>query len=149
MSTEVNRAIVRRFIYAYNTRNLDLFNKLIAPGYVDHTHGKKGIEEFRKLFELAFVAFPDWHEEIVDMIAEEDKVWVRVEATGTQTGEWKYMGGSLSPTGNKITMTMVFIWRIAGGKLAEGWEVDSDSDFLNKLGLMDYTEKGKEMFSGE
>ncbi|ADN35702.1 protein of unknown function DUF1486 [Methanolacinia petrolearia DSM 11571] len=149
VSPEENKAIVRRFIDAHNTRNLDLFSELVDPGYIDHTHHQEGIEEFRKLFELAFVAFPDWHEEIVDMIAEEDKVWVRVEATGTQTGEWKYMGGSLSPTGNKVAISMVFIWRIADGRLAEGWGVDGDSDFLYSLGLMKYTEKGEEMFFGE
>jgi len=43
-------------------------------------------------------------------------------------------------------MQMVFIWRIENGKLAEGWEVDSDLDFLRQLGVIEYTEKGKELF---
>ena len=149
MSTEENKTIVRKFINAYNTRNLDLFNELVDPGYVDRTHMQEGIEDFRKLFELAFTAFPDWHEEIVDIIAEGDRVWVCVNATGTHTGEWSYFGVNLPPTGNKVAMTMVFIWRIEDGRIAEGWEVDSDSGFLYRLGLMKYTEKGKEMFFGE
>jgi C-1 hydroxylase len=146
MSVEENKAIVRRFIEAYNTRNLDLFNDLVAPGYVDHTHQQQGRESFKQLFTLAFSAFPDWHENIEDIIAEGDKVWVCVKATGTHKGEWNLSGVLLPPTGKKVTMKMVFIWRIDNGKLAEGWEVDEDRDFLKQLGVIKYTEKGTKLF---
>ncbi|BBL68866.1 hypothetical protein L21_0042 [Methanoculleus chikugoensis] len=46
-------------------------------------------------------------------------------------------------------MTMVFIWRIDNGKLAEGWEVDEDRDFLKQPGVIEYTEKGKKLFPGD
>ncbi|KDE55412.1 ester cyclase [Methanoculleus sp. MH98A] len=146
MSLEGNKAIVRSFIEAYNGRNLDLFDELVVPDYVDHTHQQQGRDSFKQLFTLAFTAFPDWHERIEDIIAEGDRVWVRVTATGTHTGEWNLSGVSMPPTGRKVTMTMVFIWRIAGGKLAEGWEVDEELDFLKQLGVIEYTKKGKELF---
>ncbi len=146
MSPEENKAVVRRFIEAYNTRNLDAFDKLVAPEYVDHTHRQKGLESFRQLFTLAFTAFPDWHERIEDIIAEGDKVWVRVTATGTHTGEWSLSGVPLPPTGRKVSMRMVFIWRLENGRLAEGWEVDEDLDFLKQLGIIEYTETGKRIF---
>lgn len=146
MSLEENKAIVRRFIDAYNARDLDVFDGLVAPGYVDHTHQQQGRDSFKQLFTLAFTAFPDWHERIEDIIAEGDRVWVCVTATGTHTGEWNLSGVSLPPTGRKVTMRMVFIWRIAGGKLAEGWEVDEELDFLKQLGVIEYTNKGKELF---
>jgi C-1 hydroxylase len=146
MSPEENKAIVQRFIEAYNTRNLDEFDELVAPDYIDHTHRQRGLESFKQLFRLAFKAFPDWHEHIEDIIAEGDKVWVCVTATGTHTGEWNLSGVPLPPTGRKVTMRMVFIWRIASGRLAEGWEVDADLDFLKQLGVIEYTEKGKKLF---
>jgi predicted ester cyclase len=146
MPTEDNKAIVRRFIDAYNTRNLEAFDDLVAPDYIDHTHRQKGRESFRQLFRMAFEAFPDWHEEIRDVIAEGDRVWVCVKATGTHTGAWNLSGIPLPPTGNKVTLNMVFLWRIANRRLAEGWEVDSDRDFLRQLGLLEYTEKGKKVF---
>jgi predicted ester cyclase len=145
MSIEENKLVVRRFIEAYNNRNLDLFDDLVAPDYVDHQHQQQGREDFIKLFTLAFQGFPDWYESIEDIIAEGDKVWVRVKATGTNTGEWNLFGVSLPPTGKKVTLNMVFIWRIVNGKLAEGWEVDADLDFLKELGIVEYTEKGKEL----
>ena len=145
MSIEENKAVVRRFIEAYNKRNLYLFDDLVAPDYVDHQHQLQGREDFIKLFTLAFQGFPDWYEAIEDIVAEGDKVWVRVKATGTNTGEWYLFGVSLPPTGKKVTLNMVFIWRIVNGKLAEGWEVDADLDFLKELGIVEYTEKGKEL----
>jgi predicted ester cyclase len=128
---------------AYNKRNLDIFDELVAPDYFDHIFEQKGREKLKQLFTMAFEAFPDWYEAIEDIIAEGDKVWVRVKATGTHTGEWNLFGVSLPPTGKKVILRMVFIWRIANGQLAEGWEVDDNLGFLKQLGVIEYTEKGK------
>lgn len=145
MSLEGNKRTVRR-LEAYNMRNLDLFDDLVAPGYIDHTHRQEGLENFKELFSLAFKAFPDWHEQIEDMIAEGDMVWVRVRATGTHTGEWNLSGIPIPPTGRKVSMRMVFLWRIVDGRLAGGWEVDEDLDLLRQIGVVEYTERGKEVF---
>ena len=149
MSLEENKAIVHRFIEAYNQRNMDVFDELVAQDYYDHTHQQQGREELKQLFTLAFDAFPDWHEAIEDMIAEDDKVWVRVKATGTHTGEWNHFGAQFLPTGKQLTMTMVFNWRIADGKLAEGGEVDDQTDCLKQLGAIEYTEQGKSLPADE
>ncbi len=149
MSAEENKALVRRFIEAYNKRNLDVFEELVAEDYTDHTHNLRGREDFKRLFTLAFQGFPDWYEEIEDMIAEDDRVWVRVKATGTHSGEWNPFGVSLPATGKKVTMTMVFYWSIAGGRLAEGGEVDDSLDFMTQLGLIRYTAKGEKFFPEE
>jgi predicted ester cyclase len=61
---------------------LDLFDDLVAPDYVDHTHQQQGREEFIQLFTLAFDAFPDWHEAIEDIIAEGDRVWFVLNVRG-------------------------------------------------------------------
>jgi hypothetical protein len=65
------------------------------------------------------------------------------KATGTHTGKWNLVGAILPPTGKKVTLNRVFIWRIENGKLAEGWEVDDNLEFLKGLGVVEYTEKGK------
>ena len=63
--------------------------------------------------------------------------------SGTHTGEWDLFGAKLPPTGKKTSIMMVFIWRIEDGKLAEGWEVDDNLEFLRQLGVVEYTEAGK------
>ena len=145
MLAEENKTIIRRFIDAYNKRNLEVFDELVDPDYIDHQHGQQGREPFKQLFTMAFSGFPDWHEAIEDIIAEGDKVWVRVKATGTHTGEW--MG--LAPTAKKVTTEMVDIFRIENGKLVEYRDVNNNLDFLKKLGLIEYTEQGKQFFPQE
>ncbi len=143
MSSEENKAIVRRFMEAYNSRELGIFEELVAEDYHDHIFEERGREHLKMLFTKAFEAFPDWYESIEDIIAEGDRVWLRVKATGTHTGEWNLFGAVLPPTGNEVTLEMVFIWRIENGQLAEGWEVDADLPFLQKLGVVAFTELGK------
>ena len=145
-SPDENRTVIRRFINAYNKREFGIFEELVAPDYVDHTHQTEGRESFKQLFTLAFNGFPDWYENIEEIIVEGDRVWVRVVATGTHTGDWKLFGVSLPPTGKKVRMEMVFIWRVVDGKLVEGREVDDSLDFLRQLGIVEYTEKGEKVF---
>ncbi len=142
MSLEENKAIVRRFIEAYNKQNLDLVDDLVAPDFVDHTHQEQGLESLKQRLKMGFKAFPDWHETIEDIIAEGDKVWVRLAYAGTHKGE--FMG--LAPTGKKITAMNVDIYRIVNGKLAEYWSVTDNLNILRPMGLVEYTEKGKKLF---
>lgn len=143
MSAEANKALVRRFIQAYNDRELDIFEELVAEDYVDHIFDQTGRDALKSLFTMAFDGFPDWYEAIEDIIAEDDRVWVRVRATGTHTGDWDLLGAKLPATGKSVVLNMVFIWRIADGQLAEGWEVDDNLGFLKELGVVEYTELGK------
>ena len=57
MSLEENKAIVRRFIEAYNKHNLDSLDEFMAPDYFDHTH-QVGPEDLKQLFNMGFKAFP-------------------------------------------------------------------------------------------
>jgi predicted ester cyclase len=96
--------------------------------------------------------YPDFHETIEDIIAEGDKVWVRFNFTGTHTGEYQeYLPSigkiTLAPTGKKITISLVDIFRIVDGKVVDWiWEVYDGFDFLKQLGLIEYTEKAKKLF---
>jgi C-1 hydroxylase len=144
MSLEENKALVRKWIDVYNTHNLELFDEFIAPEYVDHTN-KVDKEGLRQLFTMGFTGFPDWHKTIKDIIAEGDKVWIRLSYAETHTGE--FMG--VAPTSKKVTMTGVDIYRIENGKLIEYWQVSDQMNFNIQLGVIEYTEQGKQLFSQE
>jgi steroid delta-isomerase-like uncharacterized protein len=142
MSLEENKAIVRRWIEAYNKRNLDVFDEFIAPDYFDHTN-QVDREGLKQLFNMGFQAFPDWHETIEDIVAEGDKVWVRLTYEGTHTGE--FFG--VAPTGKKITgMNSIDIYRITNGKLVEYWNVRDSLKFAKQMDAIEFTEKGKKLF---
>ena len=63
----------------------------------------------KRVIEEELTGFPDLHVTIEDIVAEDDKVWVRLTETATHTGPSR----GLRPTGQTITYTAVTIWRIA------------------------------------
>ena len=134
MSLEENKALVRRTIEAINTQDLSSIETMITSDFVDHTRQVRGLENLKQFLSLIFKGFFDWHITIEDIIAEDDKVWIRITVTGTHTGEFR----GLSPTGNKFTEHQVWIYRIIDGKIVEGWDVDDELDFLKQLGIIDY-----------
>ena len=142
MSLQENKAIIRRWFEAENKKDLSSIEDIVAPDFVDHTHHLKSLEEYKQRITRFIKGFPDFKETIEDIVAEGDKVWVRFRFTGTHTGE--YLG--LAPTGKKITVEIVDIFRMVDGKAVEEWEVSDGLDSLKQLGLIEYTEKAKKIF---
>jgi predicted ester cyclase len=108
-SLEEYKALVRRWVEALNQQDLASFDNLIAPDYVDMNG--RGIERAKQSMKMFYQGFTDLHATIEDLIAEGDKVWVRLNVKGTRTGEF----GGISQTGKKITIATVDIFRIDDG----------------------------------
>jgi predicted ester cyclase len=144
MSIEENKAVFGRFIEAYNTHNLDLLDDLVSEDYVDPEYPQmKGLKGLKQMMRTAFSAFPDYHETIEDIISEDNKLWILLRYTGTHKGE--FMG--LAPTGKQVTSTVVDMYRLENGKIVWGKRVPTpDLAFFMQLGLVQYTEKGKQLF---
>jgi predicted ester cyclase len=109
-------------------KNLALVDELIAPDFREHVGGevrRVGVEGFKAARLRRNAAFPDWKVTIDDIIAEGDKVVARATGQGTHLGE--YMG--IPPTGRRIKVSWIAIYRIADGKLAEHWQQ------IDELGL--------------
>jgi C-1 hydroxylase len=143
MSLEENKAMIRKMIEAFNKRDLKSLDKLIAPNYVDHYHQLRSLQEYKQFGTMLFRAFPDWHEEIEDIIAEGNKVWFRFKATGTHTGRFEFGKVKLAPTEKKIAATGVIAYRIVNGKIAEAWGASNLLEVYEQLGVVKYTEKAK------
>ena len=147
MSLEENKAIVRKVIEAENNRDYAVIEELISPTYVNQSNQIKGSEGYKQFLAKLFTAFPNWHEAIEDIIAEGDKVCVRLEIeTGIHTGEFNLLGFKISPTGKKSTAKSIQIWRIVEGKVVEQESVADELDFMIKMGLIVPTEEGKKLF---
>ena len=144
MSLDKNKAIVCKFIKAYNERKLHLIDDFVSPDYIDHEKNI-GREGLKQLIAMGVNAFPDWYETVEDIIAEGDKVWVLLSYIGTHKGEFLGLG----PTGKKIAAKAVDIYRIVDGKLVEYWNVTDNLNIFKQVGAVEITEKGKQLFPEE
>ena len=119
--SEKNKDIIRRYYEdLWNPWNLEAANELISPemeflGSLGIT--VRGIEGFQHYVSTVHSAFPDFHNQLVDLVAEGDKVVARLTYTGTHQGE--IFG--LAPTGMAITYPGIAVFRISGDKIARGW----------------------------
>lgn len=77
-------------------------------------------------------AFPDFHVEVLDLLAEGDRVASFLSMSGTNTGDYR-RGGA---THKKGTMRAFFLWRVADGRLAESWGMADRFQFLQQLGMI-------------
>jgi len=142
VSLEENKEIIRCLVEAFNKHNVTLLDELISPDFFDHDFQLTGLESYKQTETINFKVFPDIHRTIYDIIAEGDKVWVHFEDTGTHTNEYR----GIPPSGNKITLTGVHIWRIADDKVVEKAGIYDQMDFFKQVGVIEYTEKGKKLF---
>ena len=135
--SEENKAIVRRFMEeVINKNTVSAVDEFMAADLVDHNPpppgsepGAEGVKQGLKMF---FAAFPDLHTHIEDMIAEGDKVAVRMSFHETHQGE--LMG--IPATGKQVTVQEMHIVRIAGGKMVEHWSVEDTLGMMQQLGVI-------------
>jgi len=135
MSTEENKAIVRRYLEESSRGNLAVVDELIAPNFVAHNPeaapSPKGPEGQKRLITAIRETFPDFRIIPQDMIAEDDKVAVRYVVQGTQKGDYL----NLPPTAKRINVAGVAIYRLEGGKIAELWSNIDTLGMMEQLGI--------------
>jgi steroid delta-isomerase-like uncharacterized protein len=119
MSATVDRTRLSQ-IYeeVINARRLDQAIEFFAPDVVEQeplpgTEGYEGLHAHKRFLMVMFEAFPDYQENIEEIIADENKAMVRFSATGTHHGA--LMG--LPPTGRQVSTQGIDIYRVAEGKI--------------------------------
>jgi steroid delta-isomerase-like uncharacterized protein len=119
---ESNKQLVRQMnAEVWNNANLDMVDNLYTPDFVLHflPDGSelRGVDSLRAHIREHRKAFPDWNEEIKRIVAERDLVVIQYVSTGTNDGIW--LGNP--PTGRRIQINEVSIFRIEDGRIAEQW----------------------------
>jgi steroid delta-isomerase-like uncharacterized protein len=135
MSTETNKAIVRRFLdQVLNKQRHDLAEEFLADNVEFHGPGTSfiGLSEVKEWYTTLGSAFPDWQGTITDMVAEGDKVAVRVNNKGTHQGE---MNG-IPATGKTVNQESIVMYHLTNGKIDEGRLAMDQLSFLQQLGVI-------------
>lgn len=129
---EKNKAVVLEYHKVWSNGKISLLDTIISPDFVCHFIGGlewEGIEGAKNSITNHKKSFPDWTEEIVDIIAEGDKVVTRYKSTGTHQGIFN----GVDSTGNKVIIYETSIYRLANGKIIEQWGFPDEVSLRNQL----------------
>ena len=134
--TERNKDVVRSFIDALFTRgDLSAVDTYLTEDFVDHDP-PMGVapdrEGFRAAAEMVRAGCPDWHSHLHRLVAENDIVVEHFTAGGTHRGD--LLG--VPPTGRRLTMPGINIFRLEDGRVAERWGRLDDLGILSQLGIV-------------
>ena len=144
MSAEENKAIFRRYVEEVgNEGKLELadgiFDRYLAH-QPDGSALERGPEDVKRFMGEFQEAFPDFHTEIEDQIAEDDKVVTRWTMHGTHRGEFR----GIAPTGNALEITGIGIFRFSEGKVVESWDNFDQLGMMRQLGAIPTPEQSEE-----
>jgi predicted ester cyclase len=126
MSLERNKELVRRLVEeGVNARN---------PAVLDDVADGPFAAVARRWVEPFGGSFPDFRMEIVDLIAEGDRVVGHFRCSGTHEGEWL----GRPPTGRRFeNVDEIYVFRVADGRLVDMTAaVEDNLTRLRQLGLL-------------
>jgi predicted ester cyclase len=96
----------------------------------DAQSGAEGLPPAGALFREAL---PDWHSDLLQLVAEDDIVVERFRASGTHTGG-PLMG--VPPSGRTLVIDGINIFRIEDGRIVERWGRLDELGLLRQLGVV-------------
>ncbi|MGH7252920.1 MAG: ester cyclase, partial [Nitrospiraceae bacterium] len=135
VSTE-NKKLVREITeVVWNRCGLDRIPEFYALDVVADYRPyafREGHEGIRAMVEGAWTAFPDYHEEVHELIADGDRVVIHLTISGTQQGQW----GPLPATGNRAQFDEIVILQIRDGKVLRQRGIVDNLSALRQLGVV-------------
>jgi steroid delta-isomerase-like uncharacterized protein len=130
-----DEAVVRRFYEEMNNdRKLELADDLFTADHQMHDpqvpaeRGPAGMAAVVSTYQDGV----EGHWQIEEMFSCADRVVVRWTGSGTHVKELN----GIPPTGAKVRVDAIAIHRMAGGKIAETWEVWDTLTFLRQVGVV-------------
>ena len=130
-----NKEIVREFFTAIDNQNFDKLTELLSEDFslnaagLDKPWNKDDVfKDIRKYY----TSFPDWTHQIDDIIAEGNKVAVKLTQHGTQKAQFE----EIAPTGMKVTKSAMHELTIVNGKIKEWWGIEDDLGLMIQLGMV-------------
>ena len=117
----------------FSKGDVTVFDKYTSQDFVEHQYGfsPPGVEGVKNAIKSLHSAFSDFSMFIEDIVIHDNKVWGRMTARGTQTGQF----GPMLPTGKIFEISVIDIMRFTGGKLIEHWGVPDRLGLMEQLGM--------------
>ena len=136
MSLEDNKQLCRDYFAAFVARDVAWLEAHIAPTFVRHDPGLpfevRGPEGVAQLHDALLPAFPDMELPLHDLVAEGEKVLVRLTIHATHTGPF----GELEATGRRIEVPVLDLFQIQDDRLVEHWALLDNLGMMRQLGAL-------------
>lgn len=132
---DANKAVVRRFVEEiFVGGSVDAVDELVADDFVGHTWPSTGDPrgDLKRAIGRVAGGLADSTFTIEDMIAEGDRVAVRMTTSATHVGP--FMG--LAATGKRYTIEEIHIFRVRDGQAVEHWHQLDQVGLMRQLGAL-------------
>jgi predicted ester cyclase len=120
----------------WNGRIFDRIAEFYCPHFVadyrPYAPLREGHAGVRAMVEGACVAFPDYREELLDLITDGHRVAIHLRISGTQLGPW----GPLPPTGRAASFEELAILTLHEGRIHHQRGIVDNLAALRQLGVV-------------
>ncbi|HEY9398876.1 MAG TPA: ester cyclase, partial [Nitrososphaeraceae archaeon] len=108
----------------FNKHNLSVIENYLTP------QAGKGNEGFKQFLSAFFKAFPDWHANLEQIVAENNLVVIFLNGSGTHQGQFQGM----PPTHKPVKIRSADLYRIENGIIVEHRDVVDQLNLLHQTG---------------
>lgn len=128
-----NKDLCLAMVAAWNRWDLSGIIEHWAPDIIHYSEDRQvPTKDMISAMESGLASFPDLHLDVKSIIAEDDRVTLRITVNATHKGE--FFG--LPATGRKVTWHLVEELRFVDGKVVEHWDVMNYLPILKTLGMV-------------
>jgi predicted ester cyclase len=131
--TDANKALVLRFVQEiFAEGRIGSIEELVAPAFTSSTFGiaDDGPARLRAATERVHASLEDVEFVIDDLVAEADRVAVRLTASATPIGEFM---GVKDAAGRHYSIREAHFFRIADGRVVEHWHLHDAQGLMKQL----------------
>ena len=132
MSTEQMKAIIRAAVAAWNAGDPDGYHAMYDSSLTHYGFGSEPLDEKgnRAFYDRLATAFPGCRLVLDDILAEDDRVALRLRLVGEHKGE--FLG--VAPTGCPIQVDGQTILKFKDGLVVERWTVADLAGLMSQFG---------------
>jgi predicted ester cyclase len=132
-----NKAVVRELTeHVWNRRAVDRIAEFYDPDYQadyrPYAPLREGHAAIRAMVERAWAAFPDYHEELHQLVAEGPMVVAHFTCSGTQSGPW----GVLPASGKRVAFDEIVLLELRDGRVVRQRGIADNLSALRQLGIL-------------
>jgi hydroxyacylglutathione hydrolase len=136
MESSSPEAVARAYFDAIAGRDVDALAAFWAPGGAEHIHGVAELmapDGVRDYFRELFAAVPDYHHDVLETVADGDRVAVHWHATGTHSGA-PYQG--IEASGVRLDFRGLDLLTIRDGRIERNDAYADGLTVARQLGLL-------------